>query len=71
MGELDIDDVCAGHPLALRQLAELIADKERLDWLASVKNDSAGVYLPREAVEQHIDSMRDAIDAAMRMEGDK
>jgi predicted DNA-binding protein len=70
MGELDIDDVCASHPVAMRELAQLRADKERLDWLADTDNDLAGVYLPREAVEQHIDSMRDAIDAAMRMAGE-
>jgi hypothetical protein len=43
-------------------------DTVRLDWLADPANKIGNVILPTECVEQHLDSMRDAIDAAMRIQ---
>ena len=43
-------------------------DTARLDWLADRDNHIGNVQLPAECVEQHLDSMRDAIDAAMRIQ---
>ena len=43
-------------------------DTSRLDWLADPANKTGSVILPTECVEQHLDSMRDAIDAAMRIQ---
>lgn len=43
-------------------------DTARLDWLADPANKIGSVMLPTECVEQHLDSMRDAIDAAMRIQ---
>ncbi|WP_314310468.1 hypothetical protein [Kingella denitrificans] len=43
-------------------------DTSRLDWLADPANKIGSVILPTECVEQHLDSMRDAIDAAMQMQ---
>ena len=43
-------------------------DTSRLDWLADPANKTGSVMLPTECVEQHLDSMRDAIDAAMRIQ---
>ena len=45
---------------------ELHPDTVRLDWLADRDNHIGNVQLPAECVEQHLDSMRDAIDAAMQ-----
>ena len=42
------------------------ADTARLDWLADPANKIGSVILPTECVEQHLDSMRDAIDAAIK-----
>lgn len=42
-------------------------DTARLDWLADPANKIGSVILPTECLEQHLDSMRDAIDAAMRL----
>ena len=47
---------------------ELLKDKARLDWLASVDNKLGGVTLPRDIVERNLCSMRDAIDEAMAIE---
>lgn len=44
------------------------ADTARLDWLADPANKIGSVILPTECVERHLDSMRDAIDAAMRIQ---
>ena len=44
------------------------ADTVRLDWLADPANKIGSVILPTECVERHLDSMRDAIDAAMRIQ---
>lgn len=41
-------------------------DAVRLDWLADKHNKIGSVLLPRECVEKHLDSLRDAIDAAMQ-----
>nr|WP_101128274.1 hypothetical protein [Neisseria meningitidis] len=43
-------------------------DTVRLDWLADRDQHIGNVQLPTECVEQHLDSMRDAIDAAMQMQ---
>lgn len=43
-------------------------DTIRLDWLADPANKIGSVILPTECVEQHLDSMRDAIDAAMHIQ---
>lgn len=45
-------------------------DAVRLDWLADKHNKIGSVLLPRECVEKHIDNMRDAIDAAMKLSAD-
>lgn len=42
-------------------------DTVRLDWLADKHNKIGSVLLPRECVEKHLDNMRDAIDAAMKL----
>lgn len=42
-------------------------DTVRLDWLADKHNKIGSVLLPSECVEKHLDSMRDAIDAAMQL----
>lgn len=44
------------------------ADTSRLNWLTDPANKIGSVILPTECVEQHLDSMRDAIDAAMRIQ---
>ena len=43
-------------------------DTMRLDWLADPANKIGNVLLPTERVEPHLDSLRDAIDAAMQMQ---
>lgn len=43
-------------------------DTMRLDWLADPANKIGNVLLPTECVEPHLDSLRDAIDAAMQMQ---
>lgn len=45
-------------------------DTVRLDWLADPANKIGSVLLPTECLEQHLDSLRDAIDAAMQSEED-
>ena len=45
-------------------------DTSRLDWLADPANKIGSVILPTECVEQHLNSMRDAIDAAMRIQAE-
>ena len=45
-------------------------DTVRLDWLANKHNKIGSVLLPRECVEKHLDSMRDAIDAAIKLPTD-
>lgn len=45
-------------------------DTVRLDWLADKHNKIGSVLLPSECVEKHLDSMRDAIDAAMQLPTD-
>lgn len=54
------------HPCA----TEPHPDTARLDWLADPENKIGSVMLPTECVEQHLDSMRDAIDAAMRIKAE-
>ena len=50
------------------KLQQGLDDTKRLDWLADPANKIGSVMLPTECVEQHLDSMRDAIDAAMRIQ---
>lgn len=57
VGSEDLE--CIPHP-----------DTVRLDWLADPANKIGNVLLPTECVEQHLDSLRDAIDAAMQLEED-
>ena len=45
-------------------------DAVRLDWLADKHNKIGSVLLPRECAEKHLDSLRDAIDAAMQLPTD-
>ena len=45
-------------------------DTVRLDWLADKHNKIGSVLLPCECVEKHLDSTRDAIDAAMQLPTD-
>ena len=47
--------------------AEPHPDTVLLDWLADRNNPNGSVLLPTACVEQHLDSMRDAIDAAMKL----
>ena len=50
------------------ELAELLKDKARLDWLADVDNTVGNVLLPTDIVERNLCSLRDAIDEAMALE---
>ena len=50
------------------KLQQGLDDTKRLDWLADPANKIGSVILPAECVERHLDSMRDAIDAAMRIQ---
>ena len=47
------------------ELAELLKDKARLDWLADVDNTVGNVLLPTDIVQRNLGSLRDAIDEAM------
>ena len=53
---------------ARAEIERLRADAARLDWLADPGNQIGNVQLPTECVRAHPESMRAAIDAAMRME---
>lgn len=55
--------------ITAEELAELLRDKARLDWLADPDNDIGLVSLPKQAVMANLHSLRAAIDAAMRMDG--
>lgn len=48
------------------RIAELEADKLRLDWLSDPKNKVGQVLLPTAIVERNLDSLRDAIDEVMK-----
>ncbi|MFM9928164.1 hypothetical protein VLK31_34700 [Variovorax sp. H27-G14] len=48
--------------------ARMEADARRLDWLADKSQAIGNVQLPRACVERHPDSLRAAIDMAMRIE---
>lgn len=45
-------------------------DTVRLDWLADPENRNATILLPRKCFIQPVGSVRDAIDAAMRMQSE-
>ena len=49
------------------ELAELLKDKARLDWLADVDNTVGNVLLPTDIVQRNLGSLRDAIDEAMAL----
>ena len=49
------------------ELAKAMADTVRLDWLADPNNHIGTVALPEKCVHEHLDSLRDAIDAAMAL----
>lgn len=49
------------------ELQELLKDKARLDWLADVNNAIGNVLLPTDIVERNLESLRDAIDEAMKL----
>lgn len=53
---------------AANEIDRLRADAARLDWLADPANRVGNVQLPTECVLAHPESMRAAIDMAMRME---
>lgn len=46
---------------------EYSKDRSRLDWLADPANGCGAVQLPTECVLQNMDSLRGAIDDAMRL----
>lgn len=48
---------------------ESLRDAARLDWLADPNNQIGNVQIPTDCVLAHPESMRAAIDMAMRMEG--
>ena len=52
----------------LDEVERLRKDSERLDWLGDPANVIGHVLLPSEIVARHLESLRDAIDAA-RKEG--
>lgn len=58
-----IAEICKAEEL------ELIPhpDTVRIDWLADKNNNMGSVLLPTTCVENHLDSLRDAIDATMAM----
>ncbi len=55
--------------LSEAEVADLRADAARLDWLADPGNQIGNVQIPTDCVLAHPESMRAAIDMAMRMEG--
>jgi hypothetical protein len=57
-------DICRQ---AADEIERLIADEQRLDWLADRENKIGNVQLPRECIQVNMHSMRAAIDAAMAL----
>ena len=53
------------------KLEELERDKERLDWLADRSQSIGNVELPFQCVQNNVDSLRGAIDEAMKMHNNK
>ena len=53
----------------IEEIARLRADAARLDWLADPNTHIGKVLLPMECVLAHPESMRAAIDMAMRANG--
>lgn len=53
--------------ISAEEHAELLRDRARLDWLADPKQHLGNVQLPRVCVAENLDSLRGAIDAAMKM----
>ena len=52
-------------------IQELLKDKARLDWLADSENLIGGVVLPGKCVKDNVHILRDAIDEAMTMYGNR
>ena len=53
------------------EIETLKQDKDRLDWLADRNNKIGNVQLPTECIINNLDSMRGAIDEAMRIDNEK
>jgi len=47
-----------------------ITDTDRIDWLASTEQNIGNVQLPTECVENNLCSLRDAIDAAIKIDAE-
>ena len=47
-----------------------ITDTDRIDWLASTEQNIGNVQLPTECVENNLSSLRDAIDAAIKLDAE-
>jgi len=52
---------------AVAEIESLTRDKQRLDWLADKENKIGNVQLPTVCVEENLNDMRLAIDAAMAL----
>ena len=50
------------------EIRSALQDARRIDWLADQDNHLGAVQLPTECVLANIDSLRGAIDAAMRLQ---
>ena len=50
-----------------REQKDCNTDTQRMDWLADPDNHIGNVQLPTECVAAHPDSLRSAIDAAMKL----
>lgn len=57
-----------GHWVRWEDIQELLRDKDRLDWLQDKSNTIGQVLLPTECVTANLDSMRGAIDQAMKLQ---
>ncbi len=53
--------------LCVEAMESLLADKIRIDWLSDKDNTIGNVQLPTECVTANMTSLRDAIDAAMKI----
>lgn len=61
----DTDGWRVVYMVLAEEVRRLRADEKRIDWLADRDNHIGEVLLPIACVESHVDSLRDAIDAAM------
>ena len=60
--------LCSEMEQAAEALQEAAADKLRLDWLSDRENTIGNVQLPTVCVMNNMDSLRGAIDEAMRLD---